>query len=1205
MMSNERLTYEELEQRLTEAEQIIAALQGGEVDAIISGRDVPLLRLKNLENALRRSEENFRNSMETSPLGIRIVTAEGEMLYGNQAMLDIYGYSSFEELRAAPAKQRYCPESYAEHEKRKEKRMRGEHVPSNYEIGVVRKDGEIRHLEVFRTEVLWNGKTEYQMLYRDITERKRMEERLRASEAYYRTLTEATPDALAILDMNGALAFASPKAIDMFGIPPEQEIIGTTILNWVLPDDRGLVKSRIQEILSGRSEPEPREFRLVKNDRTPFWGEINSSPIVDDSGNVVGLLIVCRDITERKQAEEELRQSEARYRAVLQSANDAIVTADSNGNISGWNKGAERIFGYSYVEAVGQSLICLMPESFRAGHANGLKRLQAGGGPRIAGQTVEMKGLRKDGTDFSMELSLATWEVSEGQFYTAIIRDITERKQREEERAYETRLHKFRSKMAYSINRQRSLGEVLQQSAEVIMRNLDVACAHIWIMNPETHSLELQAHAELSTLRAKSDECIHTANLLAGKVVAERQVIASNSILDGPLLMDASWARQHNIIAYAGFPVTVENQIVGVLTVFAGILLLEPTLSPLAGTAVTLAQGIVRKRAEEAIRESEERYRSLVDVAPDVIYTISGEDGSLTSLNPAFETLTGWSRAEWIGKSFASLIHPDDLPLAEETLRRALRGETQAAYELRVVSKSGKYRVGEFTSTPHVKDGKVVGELGVARDITERKQAEQRFEDERNLLSTLINAIPDEIAVKDLERRFVLANPSCVRALGKESADDVLGKKDEDLMPKEHAEDGRLQEEKVFSTGRPFVNIEEKIRRDPITGEVQRAILISKSPLRDNRGIVSGLVVVNRDITDLKRAEAALRVTEERFRSEFRGNPIPAYIWQKAGDDFVLVDFNTAAEARMHCNADVLRGTKASVFYSDRPDIVMNLARCYTERSVISREILYTYQSTRETRFLFVTFVPLPSNELVVYEDDVTDRKLAEQQLKTSQDQLRALAAYLQNVREDERTVVAREIHDELGQVLTALKVNLSLLEKEVVQEGIESQFVTISGEIKEMSGLVGSAIRTVQRLVTELRPEMLEILGLVDALRSQAEQFQRRTRTNCELSLPQEKITLDPDRSIALFRIFQEALTNVARHSNATMVLAKLVIEPEALVLEIKDNGQGISEAAITGARSFGIMGMRERAIGFGGNVEVRGIPGKGTVVTARISLG
>jgi PAS domain S-box-containing protein len=177
MMSNKKSpTYEEPERRLTDAEAIIAALRSGEVDAIISERNVALIRAQQLEEALRRSEENFRNSLERSPLGICIVNAEEEILYANRAMVDIYGYSSVEELKAVPTRDHYTAESYAEHEKRRKKTKRGERLLSEYEISIVRKNGEVRHLVVSRAEVTWNGERQLEALYQDVTERKKLDD---------------------------------------------------------------------------------------------------------------------------------------------------------------------------------------------------------------------------------------------------------------------------------------------------------------------------------------------------------------------------------------------------------------------------------------------------------------------------------------------------------------------------------------------------------------------------------------------------------------------------------------------------------------------------------------------------------------------------------------------------------------------------------------------------------------------------------------------------------------------------------------------------------------------------------------------------------------------------------------------------------------------------------------------------------------------
>jgi signal transduction histidine kinase len=211
--------------------------------------------------------------------------------------------------------------------------------------------------------------------------------------------------------------------------------------------------------------------------------------------------------------------------------------------------------------------------------------------------------------------------------------------------------------------------------------------------------------------------------------------------------------------------------------------------------------------------------------------------------------------------------------------------------------------------------------------------------------------------------------------------------------------------------------------------------------------------------------------------------------------------------------------------------------------------------------------------------------------------QLRDLTSHLQTAREEERTRVAREIHDELGQVLTALKIDLSWLAKRLPTDS-----PGLAQKARAMSALIDATIETVRRVVTELRPGLLDDLGLAAAMEWQAQEFTERTGIDCELHLGDKDIVLDRDLATALFRIFQETLTNVARHAEATQIGVRLEDKPEELVLVVWDNGRGITQSEVSDPRSLGLMGMRERALAWGGEVTVEGSPGQGTSVTVCI---
>ena len=223
----------------------------------------------------------------------------------------------------------------------------------------------------------------------------------------------------------------------------------------------------------------------------------------------------------------------------------------------------------------------------------------------------------------------------------------------------------------------------------------------------------------------------------------------------------------------------------------------------------------------------------------------------------------------------------------------------------------------------------------------------------------------------------------------------------------------------------------------------------------------------------------------------------------------------------------------------------------------------------------------------------------SEQELKSSREQLRKLAAHLQSAREAERTHLAREIHDELGQYLTGLKMDVASLEELIKQQSAEPPLLR---KVQAMSQLLDTTVESVRKIASELRPAVLDSLGLLAAIEWQAEEFQRRTGIRCECFLIAEELKLDRDCATAVFRILQESLTNVMRHANATRVTITLEQETSHYLMEIKDDGEGIQADDLDKSDSLGVLGMKERAHLFGGSVSISGEPDKGTTVVVKI---
>jgi two-component system, NarL family, sensor histidine kinase UhpB len=234
---------------------------------------------------------------------------------------------------------------------------------------------------------------------------------------------------------------------------------------------------------------------------------------------------------------------------------------------------------------------------------------------------------------------------------------------------------------------------------------------------------------------------------------------------------------------------------------------------------------------------------------------------------------------------------------------------------------------------------------------------------------------------------------------------------------------------------------------------------------------------------------------------------------------------------------------------------------------------------------------------------DITARKVAEEQLDLSRRQMRALSARLESLREEERTRISREVHDELGQLLTGLKMDVRWAEKRISEiDGHMPQLHPILDKLVEASELADQTIECVQKISEELRPGVLDNLGLATAIKHEAKRFQDRSGIACRTKLPEVFPDLKEKVATAMFRIFQETLTNIARHAKATEVDIELTQDKEHIVLEVRDNGQGISAENLANPRSLGLLGMKERATLLGGEIVFERATPQGTQVTLRI---
>ena len=493
--------------------------------------------------------------------------------------------------------------------------------------------------------------------------------------------------------------------------------------------------------------------------------------------------------------------------------------------------------------------------------------------------------------------------------------------------------------------------------------------------------------------------------------------------------------------------------------------------------------------------------------------------------------------------------------------------------------------------------GRIVGVLAQGRDITERKRIEASLAAREREFRTLAENMPDFISRYDTECRKTYVNTALLSLLGCD-ASALLGKTPTESLP--DSPEMREYEEKLrrtLNTGQADNMDIMAISRGPRAGEVHDLRFIAE---RDHDGRIIGAMVISHNITERKKIEATLAAREREFRTLAENMPDFVARYDSAGRKTYLN--HALIEMIGDADAAQLGKTPFESLPGDLPGLVEYEAKLRRTLSTGQPEsmdgIVSRGPRTGEIHNLRFVAERAPDGSIVgalVFSRDISELKKNERQIEESRDLLRELAARRDTAREEERKRIAREVHDELGQMLSAQRLDIATLKFQFAGENSK-----LGERCQRLLDITDQTIQVVRNVATALRPAVID-MGILSALGWQAEEFRRRTGIDCELHL-EEGIDPDEPQSVAIFRIVQESLTNIIRYAEAQQVSITLEsCGDNHYHLAIRDDGKGF-DAEEMWNKSFGLIGIRERALMLGGEAQIISAPGRGTAIAVKI---
>jgi len=976
---------------------------------------------KRMSKALQESEERYHSLFDNLPIGIYRTTPQGKILYANAALIKMLGHETFVEMASqnlfatefepSYSRQNFCEQLAQENQilglEAVWKKHDGSLMSARENVKVVRDSGG---------SILY-----YEGTVEDITQSKEAQKRLEVLHNRFKKVFDVAPYPMMISTLDeGRIIDINDHYLQQFGFE-RNEIIGYTtqeLKTWADYRER----QKMAKILRQKGCVHDMEINYRRKNGEVRIGLLAAEVIEFDNQQCI--LGTINDISERRQAENHLRDLTNRFQKVFSVAPHAmIITRLDDERYIDVNDTFLRKVGYTKEEVIGKTskeLNLWVDEHERAKLYEMLKKT---GSVR----NFELLYRKRNG---EVRVGLSSAEIVEfdnQKFVIAALNDITARKESE-------------NVLRASIERYKLLAE---NSTDVISRHTPKG-EYLYV-SPATRSLlgyepdEMLGHIVADFLHPED-----------ARDLRKKQI----DILRSQNVYTQAYRYRCGDGNYIWLESTIKN--------------IRDSKTQRTVEIISVSRDITeRKRAEEALRTSEERFRNLALNSPDFIYVIDLAQQKAVYFN--CEDMFGYSQADLNNYSFLkTLVYFEDKEIAHEHWLKLLKGET-GSVELRLRKKNGTWEWlnCRYNALSFDAQGNPLQSLLTTSVVTERKLAEELLQKYADDLNDLYQNAPCGYHSIDRDDTFVRINDTELKWLGYSRGELIGNLKVSDLIP--------LRERERFNQ--------------------QFSLLKTRGWIKD-------------------------------FETE---------IICKDGSPFPIL-LNAAA------------------------------VKDQNDNFIIGHITIY----------------------------DITERKLADNKIKKSHEQMQALSAHLLSVREEERTRIAREIHDEFGQALTILKFDLSALGKKLSEDQHE-----LLEKVWAMSAMIDNTANSVRRICADLRPAILDF-GLTAAIEWLTAEFQKLTGIKCSIEVKTAGVTLDielsEELSTSIFRICQEALTNVARHADATSVSIVLERLHDKLVLKISDNGKGIESAEPSASHSFGVLGIKERTRLLGGEISIKGNPKTGT---------